>query len=62
MVEFHLVRLEPQSTVSAWDASQVPEEPHHAGLADADPLQFQVPIAPVVGDVVVPPAEGSCHA
>jgi len=52
MIEVHLVRLEPPAAVRARDPPKVPEKLNHPGLSDSDPLQFEVPIPPVVLDVV----------
>jgi hypothetical protein len=52
MIKVHLVRLELAAAIGTGDAPEVPQQFDHPRLPDADPLQFEVSIPPVVLDVI----------
>jgi hypothetical protein len=52
MIKVHLVWLEPEAAVLAWDSAKLSKELERRSLPGHDPVDLLLPIAAVVTDVV----------
>jgi hypothetical protein len=52
VVEIHLEWLEPAAAIGAWDAAEVAQQLNGPELPDANSGNLQIPVPPVVLDVV----------